>query len=201
MFDSRVFWKERWEKEQESYIPGPISLYKHNLKALKFLIEKHNLNFTEKRVLDVSCGKNFYSTFYKRLGAKVDCSDLSWWVVMRAKKKGFVSFIWDIGKDTPLPFKNSRYDFIHCTQTLVHLISDEEFQIGCQNLVRELRVGGFLIVGDRFLPDKKIDKPHIKYRTVSDYILALTKNNNMKLVDVVLSFPPGGRILLFCRRK
>jgi len=110
------------------------------------------------------------------------------------KTKGFEAWEWDIGKE---PFPSLRcYSWVHCTQTLVHLIDEDLFCKACGHLVQVVALGGHLLVGDRFLPDRKINKIHIKYREVGQYILEFTKHN-LKLIDVVPSFPLMGRLLLF----
>lgn len=207
------FWKARWEKEKESYISGPLYLYKGGLRGLKNLIDRNNLDFQGKIVLEASCGKCFYASFYRKKEAEVDCTDISGWVVENARSKGFNYGVWNLCEKGNFPFPGKKYNYVHCTQTLVHLLTDEHFRTGCENLVDKVEVGGYLIVGDRFLPDKKIDKPHIRYRTVGDYILTMVGvsstfakcrshegawiETTLRFIDCVPTFPLGGRILLF----
>jgi len=149
----------------------------------------------EAQLKSATGGKGFYSTFYYRLGVPlVSCADVSPWAVQYLKTKGFEAWEWDIGKE---PFPSLRcYSWVHCTQTLVHLIDEDLFCKACGHLVQVVALGGHLLVGDRFLPDCKINKIHIKYREVGQYILEFTKHN-LKLIDVVPSFPLMGRLLLF----
>lgn len=198
-FSPNHFWKDRWTKEQEKYIPCSLNIYKGNLKAIKALILKHYVILKNTKVLDVGCGKGLYSEFYVRQGGNVSCCDISEWVVGRMRGEGRKADLWDFSSEEEFPFGNQKYYLVHCAQTLVHVVDDEKFKTACINLGRRVEKGGYIILGDRFLPDRKINKIHIKYRTVVDYIMEITKNTGIKFLDVIPSFPLGGRILIFRR--
>lgn len=197
-FSPIKFWKERWEKEQEKYIPCSLQIYKHNLKAIKALISKHKIILENRIVLDVGCGRGLYSEFYARRRNTVICCDVSEWVVERMQSEGRKAVLWDFSSEEEFPFANQKYYLVHCFQTLVHVIDDKKFKIACANLGERVEEGGYIIVGDRFLPDRKMKKAHIRYRTTVDYIMTIAKENTgIKFLGAESSFPLGGRVLLF----
>lgn len=195
---SADFWINRWENEK-GYICAPLYMYKYTLKGLKNILTKHKVDLSEKSVLDVGCGRGFYTEFYRRKSAYVLSVDVSNVVVERMRKEGKKAALWDFSSEEEFPFGNQKYYLVHCAQTLVHVVDDEKFKTACINLGRRVEKGGYIILGDRFLPDRKINKIHIKYRTVVDYIMEITKNTGIKFLDVIPSFPLGGRILIFRR--
>ena len=196
-FSPAEFWKNRWENEK-GYVCAPLYMYKGNLRAIKALILKYNVILENKKVLDVGCAKGLYSEFYARQGNSVICCDISEWVVERMRGEGKKAALWDFSSEEGFPFGNQKYYLVHCMQTLVHVIDDEKFRVACINLGTRVEEGGYIILGDRFLPDRKINKIHIKYRNVIDYIMGMTKENaGIKFLGVELSFSLGGRVLLF----
>ena len=192
---SADFWINRWENEK-GYICAPLYMYKYTLKGLKNILTKHKVDLSEKSVLDVGCGRGFYTEFYRRKSAYVLSVDVSNVVVERMRTLYYSASVLDISKELPSRFLS--YFWVHSTQCLVHQVEEEDFKKACCNLSHLVEEGGYLLVGDRFLPDKKIDKPHIRYRNVTDYILAIG-DYRLRLLDIVPSFPLGGRLLLFRR--
>lgn len=119
-------------------------------------------------------------------------------MVKELKKKGFWSVEWDMGEASfPIP---QKFFLVHCTQVLVHLTEPDRFERACHNLAQVIAPGGYLVVGDRFLPDRKINKPHIKYREVGEYIVKFGQEG-LNWIEAVQSFPENGKLLLFHKEK
>ena len=197
-FSPVKFWSDRWEQEQEKYVPCALSMYKYNLRAINTLFLKHKVILKNRKVLDIGCGKGLYSEFYERKGNTVVCCDVSTWVLERMLRRGREVGWWDFSLERGFPFVDQQYYLVHCVQTLVHVIDDEKFKIACANLGERVEEGGYIVVGDRFLPDRKIEKSHIKYRNVIDYITHIANENmGIRFLGIEFSFPLGGKVLLF----
>lgn len=203
-FSSLDFWIERWGSEKENYIPGKLSLYKGNLKALKKIINRNNICLNRKYVLDAATGKGFYSQFYRKYyqSAIFSC-DISPWIVQKMKEKKFFSCVLDLGSEYE-EFKkifSIKFDWVHCTQTLVHMVRDDHFIRACNNLSSCVKEGKYLLIGDRFLPDpEKAGKKHIKLRFPIDYEIQF-RRNGLHIIDIEPSFGVRGQLLLFKKGK
>ena len=55
-FSPVKFWSDRWEQEQEKYVPCALSMYKYNLRAINTLFLKHKVILKNRKVLDIGCG-------------------------------------------------------------------------------------------------------------------------------------------------
>jgi hypothetical protein len=203
-FSSVDFWKDRWGTEKEEYVPGPLYMYKANLRALKTIIKRNDIDLTHKYILDACCGKGFYSSFYRKYYSPSLLSiDVSDWVTERMRQKGFYSWSISLLEDDVF-FTDSvgtEFDWVHCTQALVHMIEQEHFERACINLYNSISPTGYLLVGDRFLPDpEKAGKKHIKLRYVGDYT-KIFEELGLQYIDIEKSFPIGGALLLFKKDK
>jgi len=95
--------------------------------------------FKGKTCLDVGCGNGRYTYAMQRLGAKVDCFDISERAVERAKVANPSAYVFDLMDLAPYP----KYCFVLCWGVLHHLSDPKE---GFRRVASQVRSAGMLHV-------------------------------------------------------
>ncbi len=120
--------------------------YRYNEQII-FKTLTHNLDFRNKKVLDIGAGIGYDSYQYYLAGAEVTCLEFSP-ILARVGSQMFPEFQWIGGSSDNLPFVDEKFDFVVANATLHHLL---DIPGSMREMLRVLKPGGFLITtGDSF---------------------------------------------------
>lgn len=159
-FNPKDYWENRLNKNFNLHGVGDIGLgvnynnylYKVRKFAFHKIMNRLNINFSDKKIMDIGSGTGFYIERWRELNVKsIHGTDITNVVVNNLSKKfpdNSFSQI-DIGEkiDNPQP----TYDFISAFDVLFHIVDDERFNQAIQNIHGLLNKNGYFVISDNFV--------------------------------------------------
>lgn len=125
-------------------------LYRSKERAIQRLLKKHGVDIAGTNVLDVGSGLGYWFHWFRaRDAASVTGLDNSTEAVRRLSKRfpNASLFCSDITSDLAL---GEEFDIVSAIDVLFHLSADDDFERAVRNLASVVKLGGAMVVTDRF---------------------------------------------------
>jgi len=167
---NHIFRKEEVEKyERKRYKGLDQKLIDWREKRIigKILKTISTKNFS---ILDIPCGYGRFIKIFKKKGAKIICSDLSFSMILRARNRNpsFENFYFVSNLKEGIPLKSATIDCVFCFRFFHHLHEIEERKKVLRELARVSRkwiIISFYKINKIHLIQRKIRKKLMKKKT------------------------------------
>ena len=141
-------------------------IYRSQRDCLSTLIQKNNISFDGKNILDIGSGYGYYIEYFLEKSplsiSGVDITDTS--INFLKQKFPSLSF-YKLDISGPITVFNNKFDFISAISVMIHIVDDDRFVIAVKNLCNLLSSEGYLLLSDSY---QKSFLPHVKHVKMRD---------------------------------
>lgn len=160
-------------------------LYQAQLDCLNTLFQRHSVDVTGRRVLDVGSGIGFYvEHFFNRDAGDVYGIDISETSVnfLQQTFPDATFFVGNIADDS-LPL-TGPFEIISAISVLYHVVDDGRFTHALDNICSLLSNGGYLVLTDTFRTSLLPTARHAKHRSLETY-RAILEQSGLSVIEMV----------------
>jgi SAM-dependent methyltransferase len=179
--DPAAYWESRLSRHFDltgvGYaVLGPhynARMYQARLQALDRALVATSRTLTNARFLEIGCGIGFYTDYASRhgitdyVGLDITSKAIS---VLQERYPQFHFYQSDIAD--PEIELDAEFDIVLAADVLFHIIDDDAFRVALHNITSRLKSNGLLIVSDTFPRRTLQSSPHVRNRSLDDYLTA-----------------------------
>ncbi|MCO6499921.1 MAG: methyltransferase domain-containing protein [Vicingus serpentipes] len=176
-FNPREYWESRLQESFNLHGVGDIglginynnALYDVRKFAFRRIMKKLNVDFTDKRVMDIGSGTGFYIERWNELKVRyIKGTDITSVVVQNLAKKFPNVFFEQLDIGRKIEDTQSEYDFISAFDVLFHIVDDERFKQAIINIHGLLNEEGYFVISDNFIHGETKRMEHQVSRSYED---------------------------------
>jgi|WetSurSiteA1Bulk_404760.scaffolds.fasta_scaffold16034_2 SAM-dependent methyltransferase len=177
-FDPADYWEKRLSKNPNLRGTGHRAfsqeynqwIYHSQRDCLSYLIQKYNIRFEGKNILDIGSGYGYYIEYFlEKSPLSISGLDITEASINFLKQKFPNLSFYKLDISEPIPVFDKKFDFISAISVMIHIVDDDKFVTAVNNLCNLLSGDGYLLLSDSyrksFLPHVK----HVKMRDKSSY--------------------------------
>jgi 2-polyprenyl-3-methyl-5-hydroxy-6-metoxy-1,4-benzoquinol methylase len=177
-FDPTEYWENRLSKYPNYQGTGHRAfgqeynhwIYRSQSDCLSYLIEKYNVNFEGKNILDIGSGYGYYIEYFiKKSPLSISGVDITETSINFLKKKYPGLSFYKLDISDPLQEFDEKFDFISAINILIHIVADDKFVTALKNICNLLSSDGYLLLTDSYQKSFLPLVEHVKLRDRSLY--------------------------------
>jgi len=192
-FDPADYWEKRLSKNPNLQGTGHRAfsqeynqwIYRSQRDCLNHLIQKYNVRFEGKNILDIGSGYGYYIEYFLEKSplsiSGVDITETS--INFLKQKFPNISFN-KLDISEPIPVFDKRFDFISSISVMIHIVDDDRFVTAIKNMCNLLSSDGYILLSDSFRKSLLPHVKHVKLRDKSIYEDLFT-NFNIEILEIL----------------
>lgn len=186
---------------------GKLTLYKTGRAIFRFIIaHPDNIRLATQgpvvrrllppkidKALDIGCGGGRYTEWLVERTGRVSGIDINMKNLSGLRRKGINASVVCASADYGLPFRDSIFDFVLCTEVLEHLQNDGS---AVKEIRRVLQENGELLISVPMAPPVYSDSAHKRHGYNLNKLESLLEKNGFEITDVDYCMLAISRLML-----